>query len=50
MSSVLKLRAVVLGGTTANAVDKDDEDSDEGVDYGETPPLLPYVGQHSSLA
>jgi hypothetical protein len=50
ISTVLEVRAVIPGGTTANAVDKGDEDEDATIEYGKTPPFLPYVGQHSSLA
>lgn len=47
---VISREAVVLGSTAANAVDEGDEDKETGVEKSQTPPLLPNVGQHSSLA
>jgi len=42
--------SVVFDGVAAQGVNGGDEHKHTCVEYGETPPLVPYVGQHSSFA
>lgn len=42
--------SVVLDGVAAQGVYGGDEQKHTCIEYGETLPLVPYVGQHSSFA